>query len=351
MANFLVPLVEDKLFAKQLLSKLQDTADKLGIQEIKIFTDEVLFQNVSVNKFKDLGNNRNILKELKIKLADPIENVTCEERQKELIQRYHVDPLTGGHFGATKILNKLRFHYTWKSMNAQVQDFVKLCSQCQLNRPKARTIEPFVVTDTPQQPFDNVSIDTIGPMRKSKNDNKYALTMMCDLTKYVIIAPIVNKEANTVARAVFENLVLTHGPINRLLTDQGTEYCNAIMQELCKSLNIKHNKSTAYHHETLGAVERSHRTFNEYLRSYLSDDTDWEECLRYFAYCYNTSHHSAFNFKFTPFELVYARKANLPEFLQTQKIDPVYNLDNFAKEAKFRLQVTAQAAQKLLEKN
>lgn len=53
-------------------------------------------------------------------------------------------------------------------------------------------------------------------------------------------------------------------------TDMGTEFRNAILQELCHLLKIKHNISTAYHHETVGAIERSHRALNEYLRTFLN---------------------------------------------------------------------------------
>lgn len=91
--------------------------------------------------------------------------------------------------------------------------------------------------------------------------------------------------------------------------------------------------------------------FNEYLRSNLAKDNDWEECLKYFSYCYNTSYHSSFDHNFTPFELEYARKSLVPDFLKLDKIDPLYNLDNFALEVKYRLQATAEAARLLLNKN
>lgn len=349
LGNFAIPFIQETLFAQQLFSQLEKLANELGINKLKIFTDEILFEEISINNFKDLGART--LKNLRIRLANPKRKVANVEEQMNLIQKYHKDPLNGGHCGVKKLLHKLRANYTWKNMNRQIQKYVESCRQCQLNKPKVKTVEPLVATDTPQRPFDKVSIDTIGPLTKSYKDNKYALTMICELSKYLIVAPIANKEANTVAKAMFENLVLIHGPIKLLISDQGSEYVNAIMRQLCEYVGISHKTSTAYHHETLGTVERSHRTFNEYLRTYLSDDADWETCLKYFAYCYNTSYHTSFDFKFTPFELVFGRKSNLPEFLLNDRIDPLYNVESFAKEAKYRLQTTAKAAKQLLEKN
>lgn len=68
-------------------------------------------------------------------------------------------------------------------------------------------------------------------------------------------------------------------------------------------LDIEHYFSTPYHHRTLGTFEKSHRTFNEYLPSYLNSGINqWDEMLPYFFYCYNTTSSRAHDF--TPFELV-----------------------------------------------
>jgi len=54
------------------------------------------------------------------------------------------------------------------------------------------------------------------------------------------------------------------------ISDMGTKYKNSIVNDLSKYLKIK--TSTAHHHQTVGTVKRSHRTFNEYIRSYISID-------------------------------------------------------------------------------
>lgn len=50
--------------------------------------------------------------------------------------------------------------------------------------------------------------------------------------------------------------------------------------------------------------------------------------------CYVSSYTSTPNFAigdYTPYELVYGREPNLPDFMTSTKIDPVYNIDNYAK--------------------
>ena len=135
------------------------------------------------------------------------------------------------------------------------------------------------------------------------------------------------------------------------ITDMGTEFKNSTINDLCKYLKIDNLTSTAHHHQTVGTIERSHRTFNEYIRSYISiDKTDWDVWLTYFVYCFNTTPSIAHNY--CPHELVYGKQSNLPKhFNSIDTIDPLYNIDDYAKEVKFRLETAYKRARIFLEKN
>ena len=69
------------------------------------------------------------------------------------------------------------------------------------------------ITKTPQKAFDSVVIDTLGHLLESSNGYRYLFTMICDLTAYLVIVPLVDKTANTVARAIFEKFILIYGPM------------------------------------------------------------------------------------------------------------------------------------------
>ena len=123
---------------------------------------------------------------------------------------------------------------------------------------KNRLTLSFTPPETPVNAFDIVIVDTVGPLLKSENSNEFIVTLICDLTKYLVAIPIKSKSANNVAKAIFENFILKFGPMKTFISDMVTEYKNQIF---------------IYHHkQTLGTIERSHRTFNEYIRSYISAD-------------------------------------------------------------------------------
>jgi len=130
----------------------------------------------------------------------------------------------------------------------------------------------------------------------------------------------------------------------------GTEYKNNVIQDMCKYMKIENLTSTAYHHQTLGIIERSHRTFNEYIRSYISaDKTDWDVWIQYFTYCFNTTPSVMHNY--CPYELVFGRlPRQFANFNKTDRIEPLYNIEDYSKEIKFRLEIAYKRARLLLEK-
>jgi hypothetical protein len=73
-------------------------------------------------------------------------------------------------------------------------------------------------------------------------------------------------------------------------------------------LRIMKIQTTAFHPESNGGLQRTHRVLAEYLRHYVFEDqTNWDIWVPYAVYVYNTTVHSAT--KVTPFDLVYGFKS------------------------------------------
>lgn len=268
--------------------------------------------------------------------------VTDNIKQYRLIEEFHELP-HNGHFGIRKTLAKLKQRYIWKNMNKMVKNYVRTCSSCQKKKQIKHTKEPLTITDTPSKSFDTIVIDTVGPLRPSKNF-RYILTAQCELTKYVVACPIESKDAKSVAKTLVEHIILKYGLFNILKTDKGTEFNNELMKEICALLKIEHKFSTPYHHETVGTVERNHRVLNEYLLNFVEDE-NWHEWIQYFTFAFNTTPNV--DTEYSPFELIFGKLPRLPndELTKPQK---THNLDNYANELKTRLRYSIQRARELI---
>ena len=83
----------------------------------------------------------------------------------------------------------------------------------------------------------------------------------------------------------------------RILTDQGKEFESALFQELCERMEIQKIRTTPYHPQTNGCVERFHRTLNSMTGKIVSyNQRDWDSCLTTVMAAYRASKHESTGF-------------------------------------------------------
>ncbi|KAL6427141.1 hypothetical protein ACFW04_008643 [Cataglyphis niger] len=232
------------------------------------------------------------------------------EQREALINENH-SSAHGGHKGITKTYNRLRPHYYWKNMKKDIQNFIQRCRQCQLKKlTRIKTKQPMVITDTPGSAFDKVSLDIVGPLPITNTGNQYILTMQDLLTKYSVAVPLREATSLAIADALTKNFICIYGTPKAILTDQGTNFLSALMRNLTKRFNIQHFKTTAYHPQSNGSIERSHHVLTEYLKTQVEKEKEWDNYINMAMFSYNTSVHEGT--KFSPFELIFGRIARLP---------------------------------------
>jgi hypothetical protein len=127
-----------------------------------------------------------------------------------------------------------------------------------------------------------VSLDVMGPLPKSDGDNKYVL-LICDyFTKWVEAYPIPNQEARTIADKFVKEFICRFGVPRRLITDQGSNFQSRLFNEVCDLLDIDKNRTTPYHPQCDGLVERMNRTVEAMLSMFVSPgQKDWDDFLPY----------------------------------------------------------------------
>ena len=176
-------------------------------------------------------------------------------------------------------------------MKQDIEDYIRKCEVCQKNKiTQRKTKLPLQITDTPELVWQNCSMDIVGPLTQTYDSNKYLLTFQDELSKFTLAIPIVQQDTPTVAKVFVEQIVLKFGIPQTLLTDQGSNFLSELFANTCKLLRIKRIKTSAYHPQTNGALERTHRVLVEYLRCYiLENQTDWDKWIPYATFVFNTT--------------------------------------------------------------
>jgi hypothetical protein len=84
-----------------------------------------------------------------------------------------------------------------------------------------------------------------------------------------------------------------------------------VFKRLCKLLKVYKLNTSAYHPDSNGALERTHKTTVECLRCFCNPrGTDWHNCLPFACFVYNTTPHTMIGY--TPYVILFGRKANVP---------------------------------------
>ena len=189
----------------------------------------------------------------------------------KILQEHEIDSVifmthnhvTGGHFGVESTCNKIAERYYWKGMHRDIKKYIKYCDTCQRRGKKGETgyLYPIKI----EGPFERIGIDFVGPLERTKNENKYILVATDYLTKWPEAKAMREANANNVVDFIYREIICRHGCPKIILSDRGTHFRNQIVDGLCKRFEIKHKLSSPYHPQTNGLVERFNRTLCETL--------------------------------------------------------------------------------------
>ena len=253
------------------------------------------------------------------------------EYTTDIISTAH-DGLIGGHRDVEKTMDRIRRVYWWTTMTKDITEYVKCCETCQHQRgPKEKNQlkHPLQPLKLPQKFNERVHVDQMGPL-KSCTENKYILVMSDSFTKWLELTPIPDKSAETVARAMNERWFYRNSPMDVLVTDNGKEFDNETVKQLCNNFGVKHRFTSPYHPQTNAQCERQNRTILSYLRNFVDKSTlDWEGKLPSCQYSFNSQRHQST--KYLPYYLRHFQDPTIP-FRQLENPGRNYS-ENWANEA------------------
>ena len=243
-----------------------------------------------------------------------------------IIKNAHGTVLSG-HWASHITITKISESYFWPTMGRDVSHFIKYCDPCQRAQlpPKKAELTPWPPANGPN---DRVHIDLFGPLRGDPTF-KYVAVITCAFTKWAEVIPIINKEAPTVAKSIFEEWICRRGIMRSLISDGGKEFANNLLDELCKLMSVNNHVVTPYHPMANGQVERFNKDMKKYLLTMLDVTTNWVAYLKPLQFAHNTAVSKSTHF--TPHYLTFLSDPRLPDTISDTNVtySASYSADAF----------------------
>ena len=130
-------------------------------------------------------------------------------------------------------------------MKDDVSKYISKCGKCQRNSNKppmqAPELHPIPV---PSGVWKQVGMDLIGPLPKSRKGNQYICGLTDYFRKWPIAEAILCKSA-VEAASVLISVICTYGCFKTVITDQGREFVNNLIDIICEKLNSDHRIASA----------------------------------------------------------------------------------------------------------
>ena len=280
--------------------------------------------------------------------------VVPKSYRHEILSIAHESPMSG-HLGINKTYHKIINHFYWPGFRSDVSKYCKTCHTCQMVGKPNQTIPKAQLQPVPafDEPFSRILIDCVGPLPRTKSGNEYLLTIMCTSTRFPEAIPLRNIKTKSIVKALIKFFTFVGLP-KSVQSDQGSNFMSGIFQQVMHELGIKQYRSSAYHPESQGALERFHQTLKNMIRSYCFDtEKDWDEGIHLLLFAVRESVQESLGF--SPFELVFGHSVRGPLKLLKEKFlsndETPLNLLQYVSDFRNRLFRACEVARSNLKKS
>lgn len=247
------------------------------------------------------------------------------ERKRQIFLDCHFNDI-GHHLGQKKTVHRIQSKYYWLGIIKDVVDWIKVCETCQhTERSKnlARTVRPIKV----EAPWEIIGVDFLGPFPETQQGNKSVVVVIDYFSKWAEAFPVQKTDALSVARCI-SKCIYRFGAPKTVACTQNVDFCDQVSRALSERWNVAQKVSPLDQpqlnplHDATGPLLR-----DAVLRMVDDKQAEWDDFLDAVLFLLRTSANPTT--KFSPYSLMFSRKANLPEettlsLLSCESLQDVY---------------------------
>lgn len=202
-------------------------------------------------------------------------------------------------------------------MQKDITKWAKTCLPCQRSKIHRHNIRNPERIQVPDDRFHQVHLDVVGPL-PIVDGYRYCLTMIDRTTRWPEAAPLRDITADTIANTFFNTWVTRFGAPAVITTDRGAQFESPIFEAVVKLVGSERTRTTAYHPQSNGIIERWHRSLKSAIKCH--NTQDWIKVLPMVLLSLRSNYKE--DIKTSAAEMVYGTTLKLPgEYFASE--DPI----------------------------
>ncbi|GFS93834.1 putative gag-pol protein [Nephila pilipes] len=218
------------------------------------------------------------------------------------------------HPGIKATTKLLKSKFVWPSIIKDARTWTRSCLKCEKSKVTRHVQSPFQQYHNVSKRFTEINLDIIGPLPSSEGF-RYCLTIIDRYCRWPEAIPLPDIRADN----LLKGWIARFGTPLVITTDQGTQFEAQLFQELSKLIGFKRNRTTSYHPQANGCIERWHRTLKASIMCH--ENESWTRSLPIILLGLRTTWRA--DFQSTPAELLYGENIRFPcDFFEDTKFQP-----------------------------
>ena len=148
--------------------------------------------------------------------------------------------------------------FIWRGLNEQVGIWAQCCIPCQMSKIHQHIRAPLQTFHFPGCHFDHIHTDLVGPLPSSEGFT-HLLTVVNRFTRWPEAILLRDTSTVTCAQALVTHWISRFGVPVHITTHRGTQFTSQLWSSVAQFLGMQLHRTTAYHPQSNGLVERFHR--------------------------------------------------------------------------------------------
>ena len=240
-----------------------------------------------------------------------------------------------GHLGIQRVLPLILHRFYWgtdTAMKASLSEHINHCQVCARSKISHHSKGQRHIVSNGEHPMDVVSVDAYKtgfphqPVTEVASKSYFpsseetprkefdtVVTFACQFSRLIVAAATRgDPSSEKVAELLVTEIIRVYSTPREIRSDRGSVFVSKAISALYKAFGIRMSASTAYHHRTVGLVERWHSTLRAILLSHRSatNDVQWHKYLPFFEIAFNSTVNATTGL--SPFFIVHGRHPRLP---------------------------------------